>query len=40
MKGMAALWDNVWLLAWETKAEAEGLETDGALLLVLWVLLV
>lgn len=37
---MAALWDDVGFLARETEAEAEGLEADGALLLVLGVLLV
>lgn len=34
MKGMAAFGDDVRLFAWKTKAEAEGLETDGALCVV------
>lgn len=30
VKGMSTFRDNVRLFAWETEAEAEGLETDGA----------
>lgn len=33
MEGVSTLWDDVRLLAWEAEAEAEGLETDGALVL-------
>ncbi|KAI0060211.1 hypothetical protein BV25DRAFT_967666 [Artomyces pyxidatus] len=34
MKCMTTLWDDMRFLAWETKAEAQGLEADGALLLL------
>jgi hypothetical protein len=40
MKSMATLWDDMGLLAREPKAKTEGFETDGALFLVLWILLV
>lgn len=33
VESMATLWDNMRLLARKTEAEAEGLETDGALFL-------
>jgi hypothetical protein len=36
VKGMAALGNNVRLLAWEPETEAEGLEADGTLVVVVW----
>lgn len=40
MEGVPALWQNVGFLAGETEAKAEGLQTDGALLLVVFVMVV
>lgn len=34
MQGMTALGDDMGFLAWESEGEAEGLETDGALVVV------
>jgi hypothetical protein len=34
MKGVTTLWDNVWFLAWESEAEAEGFETDWTLVFI------
>jgi hypothetical protein len=36
MKGMAAFGNNVRFLAWESEAEAEGLEADGTFVVVVW----
>lgn len=36
MKSMATFWDDVWFLAWETKAKTKRLEADGAFVLDLF----
>lgn len=36
MKSMATLWDDMRFLAGETEGKTERLETDGALVVVVW----